>query len=195
MKREQKTPAYIALNPSAQVPTLEIDGYVLTQSLAIIEYLEESRRFQGAKLLPKCESERVKVRMIAEIINSGIQPVQNFSVGLRIAELIKEASKNTLSKEELLQYRTQWNKEVIERGFNALEPVLQKTAGTYCVGNDITIADVCLVPQVYNARRYKCDMKQWPNIARIDAECMKHPAFTAAHPDKQPDAVKPQSKL
>jgi len=162
-------------NPTGQVPTLVIDGVLLTQSLPIIEYLEETRP-QGA-LLPKDPIQRAQVRRIAEIINAGIQPFQNIvSVGAKLVEFT--------GKE---QHKQAWGHYWIDRGLEALERVLESTAGTYCVGDSISIADVCLVPQIANAKVFNVDLTKFPIITRIGAKCEEHVAFKAAHPSRQPD--------
>lgn len=166
---EQKAPDFLKVNPMAQVPVLEVEGEFLTQSLPIIEYLDE--KYPEPCLLPKDPIKRAKVRAIAEVVASGIQPLQN----LGILSMVDEAK------------RPEWGKLFITKGFQALEAMLEKTAGTFCVGDSVTIADLCLVPQVYNALRFKVDMAQFPILSRINERLEKLPAFKAAHPSRQPD--------
>jgi len=191
VKGEQFDPAYTALNPSKQVPALLIDGIVLTQSVPIIEYLEETRRFQGTTLLPSCEDLRFKVRQITEIINSGIQPIQNLSTLNRVVKYTSKYGKiDKLDEDTSKNIKNEWVKECIEEGFNALETILQECSGKYCLGNDLSVADCVLIPQVYSAVRYNVDMTKYPIIQKINQECMKLDAFKVSHPDNQPDAEK-----
>lgn len=156
-----------------EVPTLRIDGHFLTQSMAILEYLEE--KHPSHPLLPKDPYQRHLVRQIAQIIVADIQPVQNLRV------MKKMSPTETAPREE-------WALHWITEGFKAVEAVLSKSAGRCCVGDEVTFADCCLVPQVYNARRFKVDMSQFPIINRLDAVLLELPAFKQAHPSAQPDA-------
>jgi maleylpyruvate isomerase len=175
---EQHTEAYRALNPMRTVPTLEVTegGRVrhLAQSMAILEYLEE--RYPSPALLPADAWGRAHVRMLAELVNSGIQPLQNLSVLQRI--------KNELKGDERA-----WPAYWIERGLTAFQTAVKETAGTYCHGNSVSFADICLVPQLYGARRFGVDLKPYELLTRIEAACAGLPAFQAAHADRQPDAV------
>uniref|UniRef100_A0A0K8RHM9 Putative glutathione s-transferase n=1 Tax=Ixodes ricinus TaxID=34613 RepID=A0A0K8RHM9_IXORI len=166
---EQKSAEFTERNPMQQVPVLEVNGEPLSQSLAIIEYLEE--KYPEPSLLPKDLVLRSKVRAIAELIASGIQPLQNIGILFKL-----EQSK-----------RNEWAVEFISKGFQALEAVLAKTAGKYCVGDSVTMADACLVPQVYNAKRFKVDLAPYPTIVRVNNTLEKLEAFKAAHPCCQPD--------
>lgn len=171
---EQYAEAYKKLNPKCEVPTLLIDGVVLTQSLPIMEYLEETRGDQGCSLLPKDPVKRAIVRKLAELINSGIQPLQNHSV---MRYLPPEVS------------REEWASHWINRGFQALESELKQCAGKYCFGDELSMADICLVPQVFNAHRFHVDMTPYPIISRIAATLQQIEAFKKAAPAAQPDAV------
>jgi len=168
---EQLKPEYGSVNPLHQVPSFLIDGIRLTQSMAIMEYINEI--CPKANLLPSSSKERAKVRMICEMINSGIQPIQNLSV----------MKKHSDKQEE----RVAWSHFFIDKGFVALEKVLAETAGTCCVGDEVTLADCCLVPQVYNAQRFSVDMSKFPVIAGVHANLEKKDEFIAAHPSKQID--------
>lgn len=181
------------VNSMKQVPVLQINSDLHSQSLAIIELLNEKySHITNTNLIGNTINDRSKVRRISEIINSGIQPIQNLSVLLRLNNEIKNAgNKNKLSKLDIM---SNWAKETINIGFIALENVLKNTSGKYCVGDNITMADCCLVPQVFNAQRYNVDFTKFPNIKRINDNCMKVKAFQLAHPDNMPDAPK-QSKL
>jgi maleylpyruvate isomerase len=177
----QESDEYRGKNPMAQVPTLEVeenDGrvHVLTQSLPIIEYLEE--RWPEHPLLPRDREQRAHARALAEIVNSGIQPLQNLSVTRRLqAAGVDDKA---------------WVQHFISRGLAAFEHALElggSTAGwRFAAGDAPTIADCCLVPQLYAARRFGVDPSGYPRIAAIGAACEALPAFAAAHPDRQPDA-------
>ncbi|WP_224372390.1 maleylacetoacetate isomerase [Hyalangium versicolor] len=175
---QQNSEAYRAINPMRTVPTLEFEeGGVLvrlSQSVAILEYLEE--RYRTPALLPAEPLPRARVRMLVEMVNSGIQPLQNTSVAQYV--------KNELKADEKA-FAAHWN----VRGLTALEAAVKETAGTYCLGETVSLADIYLVPQLYGARRYGVDLTPYPTLLRIEAACEKLPAFQAAHPDRQPDAV------
>uniref|UniRef100_A0A4W5K6W2 Maleylacetoacetate isomerase n=1 Tax=Hucho hucho TaxID=62062 RepID=A0A4W5K6W2_9TELE len=165
---QQLTDQYKALNPMQQVPAVQIDGITLSQSLAVIQYIEETR--PGPRLLPADPKKRAQVRMISDLIASGIQPMQNLYVLQKIGA-----------------EKLQWGQHFIQRGFEALEPILKETASKYCVGDEISMADICLVPQVYNAERFKVDVDQFPTIKRLNQTLMKVDAFKLSHPSCQPD--------
>ncbi|XP_023683997.1 maleylacetoacetate isomerase isoform X2 [Paramormyrops kingsleyae] len=165
---QQLTEQYKELNPMRQVPTVKIDGVTLSQSLAIIEYIEETR--PSPPLLPASPQKRAQVRMICDLIVSGIQPLQNLYLLQKIGD-----------------EKVSWAQHFIIRGFEALEPILKQTAGKFCVGNEISMADVCLVPQVYNAERFKVDMSQFPTIKGLNETLLTLEAFKVSHPSCQPD--------
>lgn len=158
---------HISLNPQGLVPVLEIDGVRLTQSLAIIEYLNE--RFQLG-LLPVPAASRAKVRAQAYAVAMDIHPVCN----LKVLNFAAEASDNAISKEA-------WTRHFIGEGLAALEQMLDE--GHFCFGDTVTLADICLVPQVYNARRWGVDLTSMPRIRRIADALEQIPAFARAHPD------------
>merc|ERR1711890_5513 len=174
---QQHGAEFRALNPMAQVPCLAVDGAVITQSLAIMEFIEE--KFPSNSLLPENTAKRAKVREICEVIGSGIQPIQNLSVINHVAGLV-EADKAG-------QVKAEWGKHYISKGFDALEQLLAGCSGECCVGDDVTLADCCLVPQVFNARRFKVDMEKYPIISKIESHLNSLAAFKAAHPTAQPD--------
>ncbi|XP_042293739.1 maleylacetoacetate isomerase isoform X3 [Sceloporus undulatus] len=151
-----------------QVPALKIDGITLSQSLAIIEYLEETR--PNPRILPQDPKKRAQVRMISDHIVTGIQPLQNLSVLQQMGEK-----------------KLEWAQRCISSGFEALEQILKKTAGQYCVGNEVTMADLCLVPQVFNAERYKVDLTPYPTIRQINKALLELESFQTSHPSRQPD--------
>uniref|UniRef100_A0A8C9VLX2 Maleylacetoacetate isomerase n=1 Tax=Scleropages formosus TaxID=113540 RepID=A0A8C9VLX2_SCLFO len=165
---QQLTDQYKELNPMQQVPAVTIDGVTLSQSLAIIQYIEETR--PGPALLPADPQKRAKVRMICDLIASGIQPLQNLYVLQKIGE-----------------DKVSWAQHFIIRGFVALESLLKETAGKYCVGDEISMADICLAPQVYNAERFKVDVDQFPTIKRLNQTLLALEAFSTSHPSCQPD--------
>ncbi|XP_029316691.1 maleylacetoacetate isomerase isoform X1 [Cottoperca gobio] len=165
---QQLTEQYKTLNPMQQVPAVEIDGITLSQSLAVIQYIDETR--PGPRLLPEDPKKRAQVRMISDVIASGIQPLQNLYVIQKIGA-----------------EKVQWAHHFIDRGFQALEPILKQTAGKYCVGDEISMADICLVPQVYNAERFKVDLGQYPTIKRLNQVLLQIEAFKVSDPSCQPD--------
>jgi maleylacetoacetate isomerase/maleylpyruvate isomerase len=174
---EHRAPAYGSVNPQALLPTLEDGGWLLTQSLAILEYLEETH--PAPPLLPKDSFERARVRSLAMLIACEIHPVNN----LRVLQHLKRAMGQ--SEEQVNAWYRHW----IGDGLAKLEADLARTdTGVYCHGNSPTIADCCLVPQVFNAQRYQCDTMAYPTVMRVFAACMKLDAFDRAQPSKQPDA-------
>jgi maleylpyruvate isomerase len=171
---EQHAADFATLNPSRQVPVLVTDdGRTLAQSMAIIGYLEE--QFPAPPLLPADPWLRARARQLAEMVNAGIQPLQNMSV-------LNHAQANGLDRDE-------WARHFIERGLAALESAARETAGAFLVGDAVTLADLYLTPQLYNARRWKVDVAPFPTLVRIDAASAALPAFAAAHPDAQSDAA------
>jgi len=174
---KQNTDWYRGLNPMRTVPLLEWEesGELrrLSQSLPIIEFLDE--KFPERPMLPRDPFQRARARMVAEMINSGIQPLQNLSVLQRI-------------KGELQGDDKAWAQHWIDRGLTAVETVLTGTAGVFCVGDQVSLADACLVPQLYNARRFGLDVNQYPTALRVEQACEALPAFQKAHPSQQPDA-------
>lgn len=175
---EQFSAAYKALNPQALVPTLEDNGKVLTQSLAIIEYLEE--KHPKPALLPGDPADKAIVRGMALIIACEVHPIQN----LRVLNHVKSSYNQT--DEQVNRWAQHW----IDLGLSALEQsiVAQSKGGKFCFGDTPTLADICLVPQLGNARRYGCDLSQYPTILSIEKNCMALSAFANAAPEKQPDA-------
>jgi maleylacetoacetate isomerase len=164
-----------AINPQMRVPALALDsGEVLIQSLAIIEYLDDIR--PEPPLLPRDPLARAKVRALAQVIACDIHPLANVSP-LRYL-------KNKLGHDQ--PSIDAWYHHWVLTGFEALEAMI--AAGPYSYGNQITLADVCLVPQVYNARRLKVPLERFPKIVAVDAACLKLPAFDKARPENQPDA-------
>jgi len=175
----QRAQDYLALNPHGLVPALTLDdGHVLTQSIAIIEYLDEA--YPEPPLLPADPVARARVRAIALAIACEIHPLNN----LRVLNYLT----GTLGASD--EQRNGWYKYWIDVGFEALEMQLSKDpeAGRFCHGDAPTLADVCLVPQLANARRFKIDVSCYPALTRIEAACLALPPFADAAPAKQPDA-------
>lgn len=177
-KGQHRLPGYGAVNPQALLPTLEDAGHVLTQSLAIIEYLDETR--PEKPLLPKDAAGRARVRSLALLVACEIHPVNN----LRVLQHLRSALGQ--SEEQVNAWYRHW----IADGLAKLEADLHRLPGTgrFSHGDAPTMADCCLVPQIFNAQRYKCDTSAYPATMRIFAECMKLDAFDRAQPSKQPDA-------
>lgn len=178
---QQFSESYRNLNPVSEVPSLEVlgeDGEVvatLSQSVAILEYLDEV--YPEPPLLPSDPADKAKVRQLVEVVNSSIQPIQNLKV------MKKVMAQFNVERPVAVEWAAYW----IELGFKGLEPLLAKTAGTYAFGDQVTLADALLVPQEYNARRFKIDMDQFPTIARVCATAKALPAFAKAAPEVQPD--------
>ena len=171
---EQRSPDYLAINPQGLVPALVLDdGRVLTQSLAIIEYLDEIQ--PDPPLLPSGPVERAHVRGLAQIIACDVHPVQNLKILMRVRAL---ADGNAA---------TSWAKTTIEEGLDACERLLSAETHRFCFGETPTLADLTLVPQLGNARRFGVEMR-WPRIAQIEQNCLELDAFRLAAPDLQPDA-------
>jgi len=171
----QRKPEFTAVNAQMRVPALKLaSGDILTQSLAIIEYLDDTH--PEPPLLPADPLARAKVRAIAQIVACDIHPLNN----LLVLQYLKRQLKH-----EQVEIDTWYHHWVIE-GFNAIEAMI--TAGSYACGASVTLADVCLVPQVFNARRLKVPLDAFPKIVAADAACLKLPAFDKARPENQPDA-------
>ncbi len=178
-KGEHLETKYKSVNSQGLVPALEDAGQILTQSLAIIEYLDETH--SGPKLLPSDSLDRAYVRALSQIVACEIHPLNN----LRTLKYIRSAYK--LDEEGVNTWYCHW----IAEGFRMMESFLveNKKHGKFCFRDQVTMADCCLVPQVFNAQRYNCDLKPYPAVMRIHEACMKLDAFVAAQPSKQPDAV------
>lgn len=173
---QQHSAAYRALNPQGLTPALEADGHVLTQSLAILEWLEETH--PEPALLPKAPLERAAVRTMMGVIACDIHPVNN----LRILQALSKAGLDET-------VRTTWAQRWINDGFAVLEPMIARHGQGFAFGATPTLADCCLIPQVYSSARFKVDLAPYPHIAAVGARAAQHPAFQAAEPHRQPDAV------
>jgi maleylpyruvate isomerase len=175
---EQFVASYKAINPQGLVPTLDDGGQILTQSLAIIEYLEE--RYPEPPLLPTDSADRARVRSMALIIACEIHPIQNLRVLVHLKNNLRQ------SEDDLNRWARHW----IDLGLSALEQMTTSTPkrGKFCFGDTPTLADICLVPQLANARRFGCDLSAYPTLLQIETACNALPAFANAAPEKQPDA-------
>ena len=169
----QKNEAYAEVNPMQQVPTLEVGDLRLTQSMAILQWLE--REHPEPALIPSDPLSAARMYEICELINSGIHPLQNLTV------------LNSIDK--LGGNKDSWAIDVMTKGFTALEPLLTRTAGRFCVGDQLTLADACLLPQIYNARRRNMDLTPYPTISRLEATLNALESIASARPEAQIDAV------
>ncbi|TFH87615.1 maleylacetoacetate isomerase [Billgrantia azerbaijanica] len=179
VKGEQRSAAYLTRNPQGLVPLLVTDdGHRLSQSLAICEYLDETH--PEPALLPTDAAGRARVRALAQLIACEIHPLNNLRV---LKYLVHELEVGEAAK-------LAWYRHWIHQGFDALESLLTREAGTgrFCHGDHPTLADVCLVPQVFNAKRFECDLSAYPTLRRIAAHCDTLEAFREAAPGVQPDA-------
>lgn len=175
LKNEQQQESYIAFNPSQLVPSLIDQDQSFIQSLNILEYLEE--RYPSLPLLPTDLVERSKVRAFSQTIACDIHPLDN----LRVLKYLKhELAVND-------EQKNQWYQHWIIEGFKSLEMQLKDSNGQFCFGTQATFADCCLIPQVYNAKRFNVDISDFPKIQSIDQHCLSLPAFLRATPEQQPD--------
>jgi len=177
-KNEQANPRYRALNPQGLVPTLELDdGWRLTQSLAIIEYLDETH--PEPPLLPADAAGKARVRALAAIVACDIHPINN----LRVLRYLSRP----LGHDQAVI--ATWYNHWIATGFDALERLVadDPRTGDFCHGDHPGLADIALVPQIVNSERYQLDLAPYPTLARIHANCLRLDAFAAAHPNNQPD--------
>ena len=168
---------FLAVNPQATVPTLDDDGTILWQSLAIIEYLDA--RFPSPRLIPLEPVSRARVQALAQLIACEVHPLNN----LRVLSYLRGELK--LDEAAVAKWYSHW----VAEAFGPLEQLVGRwSGGRYCYGDSLTIADVCLLPQMYNARRFSCDLAPYPTLVRVAAGLDAEPAFARAAPDLQPDA-------
>ena len=172
----QRSQAYLALNPQGLVPALEVDGAVLTQSPAILEWLEETH--PAPPLLPGDAVDRATVRAMAALVGCDIHPLNNLRVG--------KALRETFGADQAAV--DAWAARWILPGFSALEAQVARHGEGWCFGAAPTLADCYLIPQIYSARRFNVDLDAFPRLLAIESAAAAHPAFVAAHPDNQPDA-------
>lgn len=175
MKNEHNAAEFQRLNPQALVPVLQDGDKVITQSLSIIEYLEDV--YPNPSLFPADSYHKALARSFALMIAADIHPLNN----LRVLKYL--TTELGLSEDK----KNQWYQHWIEKGLTALEENLNqsKQVGDFCFGNQMTVADIFLVPQLFNARRFHCDLNAYPTLIRIDANCQKQPAFQAAWPEEE----------
>lgn len=172
----QRSAAFVDLNPQGMVPALEVDGAVLTQSPAILEWLEETH--PQPPLLPAEPVDRAHVRAMAAVIGCDIHPLNNLRVG--------KALRETFGADQAAV--DAWAARWIIPGFTALEALVAQKGQGWCFGDAPTLADCYLIPQIYSARRFNVPLNAFPRLLAIDETAKRHPAFAAAHPDVQPDA-------
>lgn len=176
----QRDNAYLARNPEGRVPTLEVDGYPLSQSMAILEWLDEA--VPNPPLLPADPLDRAHVRGLAQLIVADIQPLQNLGVTRHLQTLGLDES----------QVAT-WTRHWITRGLTVFEQQLQRgRAGDFCHGQSPTLADICLIPQCYAARRFGVSLDDLPRVRAVEQRCLDLEAFRRASPEQQPDAEPPK---
>lgn len=172
----QRSESFMALNPQGMVPALEVDGAVLTQSPAMLEWLEEAH--PAPPLLPSDPLGRARVRAMAALIGCDIHPLNNLRVG--------KALRETFGADQAAV--DAWAARWIVPGFTALEALTGQHGQGWCFGDAPTLADCYLIPQIYSARRFNVPLDAFPGLLAIDEQAAEHPAFMAAHPDRQPDA-------
>lgn len=172
---EQNKADYKNLNPMSEVPTLVHEGMPLSQSMAIIEYLDEM--FTSHRLFPQDAQKKARVRQFCENINSFTHPLTN----LKVLQYLETKHGYTSSDKEI------WSQHWLKKGFEAFEKNLKKTHGHYCFGDQITAADLFLIPQVFSAKRFKFSVEEYPLINQINNRALDHEAFIKAHPLRQID--------
>ena len=178
LKAEQQSEDYLALNPQGLVPAMELSGGVtLGQSVALLEWLEES--YPEPALLPREPLEKARVRSAVNSITCDIHPICNLSVTNYLKEHFQA------DQDDVIAWYVHW----MHRGFAALEQVLEQNGSQYCFGAQPGMADLCLVPQIFNARRFDIPLEQFPNITRVVDNCNALPAFADAAPEQQPDST------
>jgi maleylacetoacetate isomerase len=173
LQNEQNSPAYLAKNPGGYVPAIDIAGQIFGESMAILEWIEET--WPHNPLLPSSPTERLRARQISHLIVSGIQPVQNLGV----------MRKHSFDPSQQASWANYW----ISLGLQKLESLIAPIAGTYCLGGELSMADLCLVPQVYNALRFNVDLSSYPTISRINQHCLTLKSCIASAPQNQKGAV------
>jgi maleylacetoacetate isomerase len=173
LANEQNSPAYLAVNPGGFVPAISYNGMVFGESIAIMEWLEDA--FPGRPLLPQNPTDRLRVRQVCQLIVSGIQPIQNLSV------MRKHSSDAT--------EQSAWARHWISAGLEKVEKIVSPHSGSFCFGGQLTMADLCLVPQIYNAVRFNVDLTAFPTLARINQLCLQLTDCQTAAPHNQKGAT------
>lgn len=177
---QQHQPDYVQVNPVQLLPALDDDGLIITQSLAILEYLDE--RYPELPLLPKASAERAWARSMAQTVACDIHPLNN----LRVLQYLK----NELHAEE--DARNQWYRHWVSVGLEGLEALVQrhgKKDHDFIFGDTPGLAEICLIPQMFNARRFDIDLSIFPRLLAVEEKCLELSAFQEAAPDRQPDAA------
>lgn len=175
---QQHTSEYRSVNPAGEVPSLVHQGRVLSQSLPIMEYLDEIAT--QPQLFCGSAFDRAKIRQIAEHINSGIHPLANLKVQQYLTQSIKVSD----------EQKTQWIQHWLREGMNSLEALVKPTAGIFAYGDTVTAADVCIIPQIFSSQRFGVPVEDYPTLQRIQSQCLPLEAFKKAHPHLQPDTPK-----
>ncbi len=175
LKHEQRSPEYLKINPLGGVPTLTHNGHNIPESFAIMEYLDEVH--PAPALFPKDAYLKARVRQVCEVINSFMHPMGNLKT---LQYLEKKHSYTQEQKEEWMQY---W----APQGLETLENTLKEFSGKYCFGDEITMADLFLIPQLLTCQRFKVDISKYPTLVKINENCLKLEAFKKAHPFQQID--------
>jgi maleylacetoacetate isomerase/maleylpyruvate isomerase len=172
---EQHRPEYRQINPMGHVPALEHDGFLVAESMAILQYLDDV--FTERPLFPREPRARARVMQLCEVLNSGIQPLQNLKVIRYLEDRLNcdKAASNA------------WVKHWIDGGLGSLERLLENTSGSFCFGGEVTAADCFLIPQCFASRRFNVKIEDYPNISRIEQNALKLEPFQKAHPERQPD--------
>ena len=174
---EHRQPDFLVLNPQGLIPAIDHDGAVVTQSLAIIEYLESIA--PDPRLIPVDPVSRARVHALAQVIACDIHPINNLRVLNYLREQFGQDDDGIAT----------WVRHWVALGFEGYEGLIRDSSnGKVSIGDSITLADICLVPQVYNANRFGCDLSPYPTIQRINEHLVEHPAFYEAAPEQQPDA-------
>ena len=176
VKGEHRAADYLGIQPQGLVPALKIDGHTLGQSMAILEYLEETR--PEPALLPKDPAARAMVRWMAELVVADIHPINNLRVGSYLRAHLGQDDSGVQV----------WMRHWMAEGFRALERLVAEHGGDFCHGDAVSLADLCLVPQMFNARRFGLELAEFPALTAVDERCRALPAFGSAHPDNQVDA-------
>jgi maleylacetoacetate isomerase len=172
---EQNQGSYRKVNPMGHVPALELEGKSVSESMAIIDLLES--KFPAPPLYPSDPFIKAKSIQIAELINSGIQPLQNLKVN-QVLQHQFGMDKTSVQK---------WNQFWIAKGLDSLETIISETAGAYCIGDQLTIADCFLIPQCFSSRRFGVEIDNYPTIKKIESNALQLEAVIKAHPENQPD--------
>lgn len=174
---QHRLPGFLALNPQGLLPVLDDDGFVLQQSLAIVEYLDEAYP-ETPRLLPETVRDRAVVRAMAQMVACDLHPLNNLRVLNYLRTELDQGDDGVNT----------WYRHWVAANLAGLEEMVQRHGGSYCFGDSVTLADICLVPQLYNARRFDCDLNPYPGLLAVDERLQALPAVAEAAPELQPDA-------